>query len=224
MRVVTLGQQKGGVGKTATAIHLACAAAMAGKRVALLDMDGVQLTSVKWAKNRAKDAALSRIMVKEVSVLTIEEELESLRAQNYDWVFIDMPGKRDGVGKGLVVADFVVMPARPLAVDVESSYDTLTVLRRAEKPYAYLMNICPPQDNASRARKVQQVLVDGGCEVCPVIVIQRIVVPDAIELGRHAGEMRGGEQSAAEYAELFNWLDKRIEVKDAKRARTKATA
>jgi chromosome partitioning protein len=224
MRVVTLGQQKGGVGKTATAIHLACTASLAGKRVALLDMDGVQLTSLKWAKNRAKGVHENKVLVKEVSVLTIAEELETLREQNYDWVFIDMPGKRDGVGKGLTLADFVIMPARPLAVDVESSYDTLTILRRAEQSYAYLMNICPPQDNASRARKVQTVLKDGGCEVCPVIIIQRIVVPDAIELGLHAGEMRGGEQSAAEYAELFKWLDQRIEVKDGKRARRKATA
>ena len=222
MRVVTLGQQKGGVGKTATAIHLACAAASAGKRVALLDMDSVQLTAAKWARNRTKDTQLGKIDVREVSVLNIEDVLEELRAQNYDWVFIDMPGKRDGVGKGLALADFVIMPARPLAVDIESSYATLQILRRGEKAYAYLMNICPPQDNASRARKVQRVLEDGGCEVCPVIIIQRIVVPDAIELGRHAGEMRDGTQSASEYTELFKWLDQRIEVKDGKSSRRKA--
>lgn len=224
MRVVSLGQQKGGVGKSATAIHLACAATLAGKRVALLDMDSVQKTALTWGRKRLKALLPNPVLVKAVDMINLEAELDALREQNFDWVFIDMPGRRDGVGLGLSKSDFVLMPARPLAMDIEASYETLTVLRRNEHPYAYLMNICPPQDNASRARKIAGVLEQQNCSVCPVIIIQRIVVPDAIEFGQHAGEVKGGEQSAAEYAALFEWLNTQIEEQDGKRTRTKAKA
>jgi chromosome partitioning protein len=227
MRVVSLGQQKGGVGKSATAIHLAMQAVLAGKRTALLDMDNVQKTALTWARKRKEGVGEEPLLtVLPVDVVNLDETLEALRAEGVEWVFIDMPGRRDGVGKGLAVADFILMPARPLAMDIEASYGTLLVLRRGEKAerYAYLMSICPPQDNASRARKIKTVLEEQGCTVCPVIIIQRIVVPDAIEFGKHAGEMRDGAQSAAEYATLFDWLNSKIEDKDGKRTRRKATA
>lgn len=39
MRVISFVAQKGGVAKSTTALGLACAAAAAGKSVAVLDMD-----------------------------------------------------------------------------------------------------------------------------------------------------------------------------------------
>ena len=226
MRVVALGQQKGGVGKSATAIHLACQAILAGKRTALLDLDNVQKTALDWGRKRMKAIAGDKLLIKAVDGIELDAELERLKGLGFEWVFLDLPGRRDGSGLGMSRADFVLMPARPLAVDIEASYATLQVLRSSERPHAYLMNICPPQDNASRARKVQTVLEEGGAPVCPAIIIQRIVVPDAIEFGNHVGELPGAqaEQSASEYKALFDWLNQKIEDKDAKPSRSKAKA
>lgn len=215
MRVVTAAQQKGGVGKSASIIHLSVQAFLAGKKVALLDMDVDQQTAFKWGKRRVAALVSDRFQVLVVHIHELEARISMLREDGFDWVFIDLPGRTAGAGKGITMADFVLLPVRPLDVDVEASIPTLTVVQRSSKPHAYLMNICPPQDNAARARKVQDALRAGGCEVAPQIIIQRIVVPDAVATGRHAGDMSGGEQSAAEFAALFQWLDQEVNDRDA---------
>lgn len=40
MRVVTIANEKGGVGKTTTAVHMAAALGLAGHRVLVIDIDG----------------------------------------------------------------------------------------------------------------------------------------------------------------------------------------
>jgi chromosome partitioning protein len=214
MRIVTAAQQKGGVGKSALTIHLGVQAFFAGKKVAILDMDVDQQTAAKWGKRRVAAMTHDRFQVFVVQIHELEARLAMLREEGFDWCFIDLPGRTAGAGSAIIAANFVIMPVRPLDVDVEASERTLTAVSRAEKPYAYLMNICAPQDNASRARKVADALKAGGCNVAPTIIIQRVIVPDAIATGRHAGDMPGGEQSASEFASLFQWLDKEITDRD----------
>jgi chromosome partitioning protein len=51
MKVVSLCAQKGGVGKTTLALHLAVCARQNGKNVKIIDLDP-QATATSWADNR----------------------------------------------------------------------------------------------------------------------------------------------------------------------------
>jgi len=133
--------------------------------------------------------------------------LDKHRAAGVDWVFIDLPGRSAPVSSaGLMAADFIIVPCRPLDMDIEASVPTVQAAKRARKPYAYLMNISPPQVDKKRARQVAGTLSALGHKVAPPIIVQRILVPDAIASGHGANEADPKSESAAEFKELFEWL------------------
>ena len=83
MRVIAFGQQKGGVGKSAAAINLACSAVAHGETAVIIDMDTDQATSLKWGKRRnGKPPLVEAADVNRLPVL-----LKKLREQDVQWAF-----------------------------------------------------------------------------------------------------------------------------------------
>lgn len=209
MRIVALAQQKGGVGKSAASINLACHAVAAKAKTALIDMDEDQATTLKWSKRRRgkKDAPF----VCSANALTLKDLLIRLRGDGYEWTFIDLPGRNAaGANAGLLAADFVLVPCRPLDVDIEASVATVMTAKRAGKRYAYLMNIAPPQEDQLRANQVKGTLAALGHLVASTIIIQRLVVPDAIARGAAVIEEKPKSKSALEFQDLFEWLQEEV--------------
>jgi chromosome partitioning protein len=212
MKIVAMGMQKGGVSKSTVAIHLACSAEKAGQRAAVIDMDSEQGTAVKWGARRKDRPGGPVVLASDVQKLT--SDLSRLKADGIEWAFLDLPGRNAPMASaGLSAADYVLVPLRPLDVDLEASIDTVRAIKRAGKRYAYQLSICPPQVNASRARKFAAVLRDAGHPVSPVTIIQRIAVPDAVAQGSCVGEIEPEGASAAEFAALYQWLRSELEGK-----------
>src|SRR6202011_3253062 len=55
--VIVLGNEKGGSGKSTTAMHIAVALLKAGQRVATIDLDSRQQTLTHYVENRPRRAA-----------------------------------------------------------------------------------------------------------------------------------------------------------------------
>jgi len=212
MKIVTLAQQKGGVGKTTVCVNLALQAAVRGKKSAIIDLDKVQASAIKWGERRKK-AGLNGPAIYTSNAREIDELLKKLKADGVEWVFIDSPGRDDPVSSsGLRVADITLVPCRPLDDDIEPSFATVKLIRLdPARRYAYLMNISPPQIDKKRARKVGEVLKNAGYPVSPVIIVQRIAVPDANAQGLGTNERDPGGQSDREYGELFKWLESELQ-------------
>src|SRR5579883_988316 len=104
VRIVALAQQKGGVGKSSVAINLACQAHLAGKKVALIDMDKEQGSSLKWGERRGS-AELPKVIA--ADAFGLPSLLKELAADATDWAFIDLPGRNaPAANAGLVASDF----------------------------------------------------------------------------------------------------------------------
>ena len=146
-RILAVANQKGGVGKTTTAINLATSIAMTGRSVLLVDIDPQgNLTSGVGLKNQQTEAgtvyeALTSDPLDstgaEIEMVTFQERerrlkriTESLRSR-FDYIFIDCPPSLGLLTlNALVAADAVFIPLHCEYFALEGLADLVGTLRR----------------------------------------------------------------------------------------------
>ena len=120
MRVIAVVGQKGGVGKTTTAMNLAAALARAN-RVLVVDVDPQQ-SATRWAERAGDDLPFDFTANQDPDVI------KQLREIEYDIVLIDTPGSHENTGvldAVLQSADFVILPVEASTMAIESIADTV---------------------------------------------------------------------------------------------------
>src|SRR5436190_20589310 len=99
---IVFANEKGGTGKSTTAVHTAIALAASGHRVAALDLDGRQRTMTRYLENR--DATMRRLekQLPHAAYEVLEDESEQGLAaaiarlgEHADVIVIDTPGRDD---------------------------------------------------------------------------------------------------------------------------------
>ena len=136
--ILALGNEKGGTGKTTTAIHLAVSLLKLGRRVSAIDLDSRQKSFTRYFENRADFIARSghklpmpEFRVIERSKLTdtreaaaeessrLDAALAQARAES-DFVVIDMPGSDTHLSRiGHQAADTLVTPMNDSFLDFD---------------------------------------------------------------------------------------------------------
>ena len=122
---IVFANEKGGTGKSTTAVHTAIALAAMGSRVAALDLDTRQRTMTRYLENR--DATMRRLEKPlpqaRYAVLGEGEPLEQALAPlaaDADVVVIDTPGRDDPVAREAILrADTLVTPMNDSFVDLD---------------------------------------------------------------------------------------------------------
>lgn len=126
--IVTVGNEKGGCGKSTLSLNLACAAVEEGMTVLLCDSDKQQSTKC-WSQIRG---------VKNIDVIThlepsLHKELPRLRPK-YDLILVDPAGRMDEILKSAIAAsDLLVIPILPDVFDLWASKTTIEVLKQIRK-------------------------------------------------------------------------------------------
>jgi len=124
---ITVVNQKGGVGKTTLAVHLAVWLRERGLRVAVIDADG-QAASTRWIH-----AAEPRItVVTEANAEAIIEQGSRLR-QTHDAIVGDGPANLAEATRALLlVADLAVVPCGATLPELEAAAQSFRILRSAQ--------------------------------------------------------------------------------------------
>jgi chromosome partitioning protein len=205
VKVIALAQQKGGVGKSTLAIHMAVELVRRGLSVAIIDMDP-QNSVAKWAKRR--DAEQPLVMTSDLEHLS--GDLAELRREGVAFVLLDLPGRSSSiVNEGMKAANLVIIPAPPFDIDIEASVDTIETARRLKRRYVFVMNGVPPK--AGRTQEFVTGLTKRGQPVLPGFIGRRLDYPDAIAEGLGVAEYAPKGKAAEEIGEFTNAVLERLE-------------
>jgi chromosome partitioning protein len=139
--IITVAQQKGGSGKTTLAAHLAVAAALKGRSVAILDVDP-QGSLGEWFELREKrlGEADTLLSFRTASGWGARREAKNL-ARDHDVVVIDTPPKSDvDLRSAFEAADLVVVPLQPTPVDLWATDPTLQMIAKESARSLLVLN------------------------------------------------------------------------------------
>jgi chromosome partitioning protein len=222
--VVVLGNEKGGSGKSTTAMHVTVALMKAGQRVATIDLDSRQQTFTHYVENRRawiersgvcleipKHFCVARgekIKLDENEAVEFAGFAEAITAteQSFDFIVVDTPGTDTYLMRlAHSMSDTLITPLNDSFVDFDvlGTIDPATFAVTGESHYARMVR------DARRQRR----LVDGGLPDWIVVRNRmstlnsrnkRLVADSLNELGKRLG-FRCGEGLAERvvYRELF---------------------
>lgn len=131
-QIITIGNEKGGAGKSTISVHLAIAGLKASKKVAVIDFDIRQQTFARFLENRKNWSLAKNINLLEPDIFVLpkfeDQEKETNEAKkiietaaiDHDYVIIDTPGSNtaaSNVAHG--IADIIVTPMNDSFVDFD---------------------------------------------------------------------------------------------------------
>jgi chromosome partitioning protein len=202
--VISIVNQKGGCGKSTTAVHLAYWLAQ-NHRVTLIDADSQQSSS-GWLANLSKTIPHTAILDPE----DLFEAIETAR-EEYDMVVVDGPGSLSEITKTILdVSDLSLVPCQPSGLDLSSSNKILQVIRQRQKvrggqPIVGLF-LSRAVKGTLLLKETQQALgEDHRFPLINSIIYQRQCISDAPIQQKTVFELSGTSSKAArdDYEALF---------------------
>jgi chromosome partitioning protein len=204
MRIIAFASQKGGVGKTTLAGHLAVEAERQGAGpVALLDTDPQGSLASWWNVRKADTPLFVR-----GELANLRSQLNELEAAGVGLVIIDTPPAiTENISAVVRQSDLVIIPTRPSPHDLRAVGATVDLVDGTGKPMVFVVN------GATTRAKITgdaAIALSQHGTVAPITVHHRIDFAVSMIDGRTVGELDGDSNSAREVTELWNYVNTRI--------------
>lgn len=212
MAVIALINQKGGVGKSSTSLHLVFWLAQKRKtNVLLVDAD-VQRSSSNWLAKLDQDIP-SAVMSSPNELL---DRLPQLREQ-YTHLVIDGPaGLQESVRAILLRCDLAICPVQPSELDLSSAEESVYLIRQAQSVRGGFPQAAIFLSRAVKGTKLKQeaigVLGQSGIAMLQTVIHQRQIVADAPGQAGTVWQLSGKPalEAGKEYEKLFKEIVKQL--------------
>ena len=189
--------QKGGVGKTTLAIHVADALSRRRSRVLLIDADPQQ-TAMKWSTFRAGE---NRFSVIAMAKPTLHKELPPIYA-DYEDIVIDGPPRVHDLAKSIILsADLVLMPVQPSPADVWATSETVDLVDEArvfKESLKSAIAINRKIVNTVIGRDVREALSTLNTPILQSDISQRVAFAEALNTGQTVMDLDARGRAANE--------------------------
>src|SRR6478735_5261662 len=197
MKTISFISQKGGVGKTTLAIHLAVAFAADGLNVAILDLDP-QASAAEWKDFRNEEMP----GVIAIPSSRLPKVLKELEGRGADVVILDTAPHSEGTALDAARAsDLILVPCQPSIMDLRAMRKTADILNYLKKPtFAVLNEVSSVGTVADEAAKA--ITAQFGIPVAPARLGQRVAFSRCLLTGQTAQEYEPGGKAAQEIEAL----------------------
>jgi chromosome partitioning protein len=206
MKTVAIVSRKGGAGKTTLAVHLAVAASIKGKEVAIIDLDP-QASAAGWGDSRSAETPA----VVSAQAARLPKVLETAANAGADLAIIDTaPHSETAALAAIRAADLILIPCRPAILDLRAISDTIDLVNLAKKTATVVLNAVPPR--GSLADEAVEAIKGYGVTVAPTKVGQRAAFVHSLTTGLTATEYEPEGKAAEEIQQLYKWMCKQLKM------------
>ncbi len=207
--ILTIGNVKGGVGKTTLAVNVAIALSAAKRDVLLIDGDA-QGTALAFTDLRTSAKGQPGYTAVALHGANIRTQVRQL-APKYADIVIDVGGRDTGsLRAALTVADIVLIPVKPRSFDLWGVDQTAALVTEAREINDTLravavLNEADPQGRDNQA--ALDVLAEvPGLEIAPVMIGRRKAFPNAAAAGLSVLEYHDDPKARDEMSQLLKFL------------------
>jgi len=179
--IISLVNQKGGVGKTTIAINLASSFAKRGHETLLIDADP-QGSVLQWQSivdNQTID-------VRHIPRAALHEKIDTLY-RDYRHIIIDCPPAIGDITRSaLVVSNLAIIPIGPSPLDIWSSKETIDLIKQARKVNSKLTRkllICKKIVGTRIGREAREALNTYRLKIFETEIGQRVAYIEAMITG-----------------------------------------
>lgn len=218
MGTIAFVGQKGGTGKTTTAICVAAESLARGRRVLLVDADP-QGTTRTWGEIAAEEGHPCPSVVAMGAVLHHPNQLPTL-AEGYDLVVIDCPPRHGEIQRSaLMVADLAVMPCGPSGVDAWAMAESLDLVREAQvvRPNLQAVLLVTRKTRTVLGANARSALAEAGVPILATELGFRVAYQEAPPAGLGVTTYAPNDQAAVEVRALVDELEDLLGMERANR-------
>lgn len=204
--VILIGSQKGGCGKSTTAVNICAALANNGRDVVLVDADR-QCTAANWALDRSSNESLPTVHCIQ-KYENIRDTLLDLDGR-YEYVIVDAAGRDSReLRTGMTAANMLIVPFRPSQPDLDTLPNLQEIIIQAKDlnpdlQVFGLITMAPTNPVVHETEEAREYLQDyPEIQLLNTIIRDRKVYRDAMSDGLGVVEM-GNQKANEEFLALM---------------------